>query len=127
MVVKRKTFTSELSSEPHTCITVLLRKQRLVARAVSRLVFSYCFLFYGSGIRLVFICGSDALPTAQRLKASRPTIYNGLMMKAEEGLCLLGVGLSIISHGGQYIQSDHVQRFHDEGRRGVLFTGGRSK
>ena len=48
-------------------------------------------------------------------------------MKAEEGPCLLGVGLSNISHSCQYIQSDHIQWFHDEGRRGVLFTGGRSK
>ena len=61
------------------------------------------------------------------VSTSSPTIYNGFMMKAEEGSCFLGVGLSIISHGGQYIQSDHVQRFHDEGRRGALFTGGRSK
>ena len=54
-------------------------------------------------------------------------MYNGFMMKAEEGPCLLGVGLSSISLSGQYIQSDHVQWFHDEGRREALFTGGSYK
>ena len=58
---------------------------------------------------------------------SSPTMYNGFTMKAEEDPCLLGVGLSSISHSGQYIQSDHVQWFHDEGGRGALFSGGRSK